>query len=140
MNKWIKAANLGAMTGLRSTAGLRAAGRHYELGAYRSWFDRMLWVESACDKLPWMPARTQSVSLVGRGVLGGVAGSGVDRQGGRKERAYLGALAAVSALATTYAASRLRRRIARSGWWMNGVAGLLEDVIVAAVSRRAGIV
>lgn len=138
MNKWARAASMGAVTGIRSAAGLRIAADSYSLGRFRPWVSRMLWAEAAMDKMPFMPARTQAVSLVGRGLLGGLAGASIDgRESERaKDRLLLGAVGAASAVAATFAACRLRQSLGRRSRIAGAAMGVAEDVVVAAVTRR----
>jgi uncharacterized membrane protein len=136
MNDWIKAASLGMITGVRSTAGLRAVGRHYLLDRYQPWLGRLAWAESAFDKLPWIPSRTQAVSLVGRGVLGAAAGANVRPGADRAQRALLIAVGAASAIAATYAFCGVRRAVGKRGRIAGTVAGFAEDALVEAVRRR----
>jgi uncharacterized membrane protein len=130
-NEWVKAATIGALTGVRSMAAVRAAlpGRRLARSA--------AWAESVADKLPFIGARTQPLSLVARAALGGWAASAI--AGAREDRGRKLALAAVGAAAavgTTYAICGARTWVAAQGRLRSLAAGLAEDGLVSWLGRR----
>lgn len=138
MNKWIKAASLGGLTGIRSVSGLRAAGNAYGYGRFNAWFGRMLFAESVMDKLPFMPSRSNPLLLVGRGTFGGLAGSGVARGKLRvtPERLLLGVVGAVSAIGASIACARMRNRLVKRSRVASTAMALGEDAVVLITSRK----
>ena len=139
MNVWVQSIRIGAVTGIRSTAGLRAAGDGFGFERYHKWFNRAVWLEGVGDKLPWIPARTMAPSLIARGALGGASAVALDRQGSRRKRLLLGAVGAAAAIAMAHAATGARRFLGRRSRFAGAAGGLLEDAVVAAAvrSRRA---
>jgi uncharacterized membrane protein/uncharacterized protein (UPF0548 family) len=91
--------------------------------------------EMAADKTPWIPARISPPALVGRALSGALAGAAVAAPHRRMSagRALLGAVAAV---ASSFAFYKLRQLATRRLGIPNGVAGLMEDALVAALGGR----
>jgi uncharacterized membrane protein len=143
------AAALGAITGVRSLAGLATltAGRgRTGAAAGESRLERLLadpvasglvqWAaagEMVADKLPAIPARTEPVPLAGRIGLGALAGLLVARR--RAGPALAAALVGGAvAAASTVAVTGLRRRLAARGV-PDLALGLAEDAAVGAARR-----
>lgn len=140
---------LGALTGIRSTAGLAAvaaarAPRGESAGetAAERWIAepaveaglRMAAAgEAMLDKVPSVPPRTDPLPLAGRAVLGGLAGSLLARRrGGPVIPSAL--LAGGAAVAVAVAATRFRRRLTDRGI-AGPLVGVGEDVTVFAGGR-----
>jgi len=120
---------LGAITGVRSMAGLAA------LAMARGGEDRWPMMaaavgEAIADKTPFIGNRTDTLPLVGRAAIGGVLGALVAAE--QDDDAVRGALiGAITAVAAAQLAFHARTRLVR------GVAGgLLEDALVLAVAGR----
>lgn len=147
-----RVAGLGALTGMRSMAPGAVLAEHVNgerrwLPRRRSTSKRMLSSrrvtaalgllalgESVADKLPFVPARTEPVSLIGRAAFGGAIGAAVaDMTGARSLlSALVGAGAAVAGAAAAYHGRRwLNRRIGVP----DPAVGLLEDALVYAAGR-----
>ena len=91
--------------------------------------------ELIVDKLPVAPSRTSPPPLLGRAASGAFVGAAMFAS--ERQRAATGAvLGAVSAMASAYAAERLRMQIAQRLGVSNAVAGLLEDGIVLFSGSR----
>lgn len=143
------AAALGAITGVRSLAGLATltAGRgRTGAAAGESRLERLLadpvasglvqWAaagEMVADKLPAIPVRTEPVPLAGRIGLGALAGVLVARRRAGPALAAAVVGAAVAA-ASTVAVTGLRRRLAARGL-PDLALGLAEDAAVGAARR-----
>lgn len=86
--------------------------------------------EMIADKLPWIPPRTEPLPLLGRALLGAMAGAVIGRRAGTG--ALLpAAVGAVAAVAVASLATALRQRADEMG--VSGTAlGLLEDGAVMA--------
>lgn len=140
---------LGAVTGVRSLAGLATvASARGDAGAAagESKLERVLaepgvsgaveWAaagEMLADKLPAIPPRTEPLPLAGRVLFGALVGLLVARR--RERGALLPALAgAAAAGATTVAATRLRLALGRRGA-PDLALGLAEDAVVLAARR-----
>lgn len=84
--------------------------------------------ELIADKLPFTPSRTTMFPLVARAISGAVSGAALCSS--IKRSAWLGALfGAAGALAGTYAAYELRRRIVEKLHVPDAVVALAEDVL-----------
>lgn len=137
MNQWIKAASLGCLTGMRSSAGLRSAGHAYGYEHLNPWFSRMILAEAMMDKMPFMPSRATPIPLIGRGAVGALAGSGVVIGRGRaRERLMFGAVGAASAVLAAIVFAGLRSKIARKSRIASTLIGVAEDAVVITASRR----
>jgi len=116
---------LGALTGMRSMAGPAAlAFRHG--GPVRNIALVLAAGEMVLDKAPFIGDRIAAAPLLGRAVMGALAGGLVARQVGPHVPAGA-ALGAAAAVAMAHVAFRARRGLGLPGI----VGGLLEDAIVA---------
>ena len=142
---------IGAITGLRSTAGPAALSRAVSAGRIGGLEDTPFAVlgsskvstlltlfeigELIADKLPITPSRTSLPPLLGRAACGALAGAALFVS--EKRRAEAGAiLGALTAATAAYAGERLRMRIAEELGVPDPVAGLLEDGIVVFGTSR----
>lgn len=93
-------------------------------------------VETAVDKVPFIPERTRAIALVprvGAGAFAGAALSSVDRSARRRD-VIVGALfGAAGAVAGAFAAVHVRRLLARG--LPDVLAGIGEDALLVALSR-----
>lgn len=132
MDTRLAGAALGAVTGIRSTAGLTAIARG---GKARFARGSLLLAagEAIADKAIDLPARTEFAPLAARGILGAVAAGAFARKqgGGVVESAVVGAAAA---LATAWAATTLRRFMTKNYDVPDAAIGLAEDALVLAAS------
>jgi uncharacterized membrane protein len=85
--------------------------------------------EMVTDKLPFVPKRTETPSLITRAVSGGVAGAvvGLVHRGSPALAALIGALSATGA---TFGAYRLRKQLAENTAVPDALIGGLEDLLV----------
>lgn len=85
--------------------------------------------ELAADKTPWIPSRTEPLSLVGRGLSGALVGASYAVRSGRAwwKPALLGVGAA---LVATFASHALRERVRRATGWPSAAVGAVEDALV----------
>jgi hypothetical protein len=121
---------LGALTGVRSTAGLAtlAVAHGGVLGPIMALAAAG---EMIVDKTSFVGNRIDSLPLAGRAVMGAGVGTLIARE--RDEDALLGAvLGAATALVMTYLAYHTRKRLPLS----SAAGGLLEDTLVLAVASR----
>jgi uncharacterized membrane protein len=139
-----RALGLGAITGLRSTAGPAALSRAVVQGEVDGLRDtplallgssrvsRLLTVfeigELVGDKLPVTPSRTSPPPLIGRAVSGALVGAALFLSEGRRA-ATGGVLGAASAVAGAYAGERLRVQLGQRSGLPDPVVALLEDGI-----------
>ncbi|HUH13130.1 MAG TPA: hypothetical protein VMK65_08465, partial [Longimicrobiales bacterium] len=86
--------------------------------------------EMIADKLPWIPARTDPLPLLGRAALGAMAGAVVGRRAG-SGTLLPAAMGAAAAVAVASMATALRRRADEMGV-PDMALGLLEDGAVLA--------
>jgi uncharacterized membrane protein len=91
--------------------------------------------EMAADKLPVIPARTETAPLLGRAAMGGLAGAVVGDVIGSSmvPAALLGSLAAVT---STLAFYRIRKEAGERTGIPDGVLALLEDALVVTLGSR----
>jgi uncharacterized membrane protein len=125
------AAALGAVTGLRSTAGPAALGLRGRWG--RSGRIAALLAatgEVTFDKLPAVPPRSDLPSLTGRILSGAFTG----REVGGASGAGAGA---ACALATAYGSQRLRALVGERTGLPDALIGALEDAVVIVVAAGA---
>jgi uncharacterized membrane protein len=122
-----KAVVVGAITGIRSTAGLKQIFDQSKIVKIIALF------ESVGDKLPFTPARTQVVSLLARAGLGGFAAALFDDK--RRERLLLAAVGATSAIGFTIAITRIRTRLGEKSRVAGTAFGFAEDGAVACAGR-----
>jgi hypothetical protein len=124
---------LGALTGMRSMAGLATLAVPHG-GATRAAMAVAAAGEMVADKTSWIGDRTDPLPLAGRVTIGAGVGALVAHK--HDENALLGGmLGAATALVAAHLAFRLRKRLSLS----SVASGLLEDslVLVAASSYPA---
>lgn len=147
----VRALGLGAITGLRSTAGPAAVSRAISSGRVGNLdgtifaalgSPRMAKVltlfeagEMIVDKLPIVPSRTSPQPLAGRALSGAAAGAALfASEGGSK--AAGGALGAAGAVAGALAGERLRAQIGQRLGVPDTLVALLEDGVVLYGGHR----
>lgn len=116
---------LGALTGMRSMAGPATIAFRYG-GPIRKAALVLAAGEMIVDKLPFVGDRIEAAPLVGRAVMGALAGGLIAREA--KSRHVIGgaAIGAAAAVAAAHVAYRLRQGL--GGPPLAG--GLIEDAIV----------
>ena len=82
--------------------------------------------EVLMDKMPFTPARTDLLPLMGRMVMGGLVGAAISK----KDWMQGAAVGAAGALVATYAAYIVRKTLNEEAHIPNVVLGVVEDVIV----------
>jgi uncharacterized membrane protein len=124
-------AALGAVTGLRTTAGPAALGLRGRWGR-RGRIAAVLAAtgEMAFDKLPAVPPRSDLPSLTGRMISGAFTGRELGGASGA-------GAAAACALATAYGSQRLRALVGERTGLPDVLIGALEDGVVIAVAAGA---
>jgi uncharacterized membrane protein len=123
---------LGAVTGMRSMAGVAALARARD-GMARPLMTLLAVGEMCADKTPAVGNRTDALPLGGRALMGAVVGAVVASE--HDENPLLGGLiGATTALIATHLAFQLRRRLPVS----NVAGGLLEDALVLTVVSLVG--
>jgi uncharacterized membrane protein len=142
---------MGAITGLRSTAGPGALSRAVSDGRIGGLEDTsfaalgspgvstalriMELGEFIGDKLPLTPSRTSPLPLLGRGASGALVGAALFAS--EKRPAAVGSvLGAAAALAGAYAGERLRLHIGERLGVPDPVVALLEDGLVLLAGAR----
>ncbi len=88
--------------------------------------------EVLMDKMPFMPARTDLLPLMGRLTMGAFVGAAISK----KDWAQGAAVGAVGALTATYAAYIIRKTLNEEAHIPNLVLGVVEDVIVVNAANR----
>lgn len=147
----LKAAGLGAISGIRSMAGpalLARAARRGELGNLSdtpfaalgsdktaALLTALMVGEMIGDKTPFIPARTSAPAVLGRTLFGALVGSALFVSG-RRDGAPGALLGVLSALAGVYAADRLRKGVTRHLGVPDPLFGLFEDALVLSFSSR----
>jgi hypothetical protein len=128
MNTYVRSALLGATTGIRSTAGPFAA-RWTESKRPGIGSAMALGGEMVADKLPFVPSRATPGGLVSRagGAIYAVSA------GVRKPNVASYAIAAAAAIATAFAAAKLRKYVAENTDIPDFAIGLAEDALVAGL-------
>ena len=142
---------MGAITGLRSTAGPAALSRAISSGRIESAGGRFFAVlgstkvatvltvcevgELIGDKLPTTASRTSPPPLIGRALSGAIVGATLFASEGRSKVAGA-SLGAGAAVAAAYAGERLRARIGQQLGVPDGLVALLEDGIVLYSGHR----
>ncbi len=142
---------MGAITGLRSTAGPAALSRSVAdgrveglegtpfaiLGSPRvSTVLRLMEIgEMVVDKLPVTPSRTLPPPLLGRMASGALVGAALFASENRRSLVG-GALGAAAALAAAYAGERLRLQAAEKLGMPDPLIALLEDGLVLLAGAR----
>lgn len=125
------AAALGAVTGLRSTAGPAALGLRGRWGRNGRLVALLAATgEMTFDKLPVVPPRSDLPSLTGRMISGAFTG----REVGGASGAGAGA---ACALATVYGSQRLRALIGERTGLPDALIGAFEDAVVIVVAAGA---
>lgn len=141
---------MGAITGLRSTAGPAALSRAISSGGIAldgtffavlgsSWVSKLLTLsevgELIVDKLPRTQSRTSPPPLLGRALSGAVVGATLfASEGGRKTAG--GALGTIAAVAAAYGGEQLRMQIGQRLGVPDPLVALLEDAIVLYSGAR----
>lgn len=92
-----------------------------------------MFAESVADKLPFIPARTQAASLFARAGLSGYAASQLAKE--KREKLKYAAIGALSALACTFAVTKLRTKFGSKSHLRSALLGLAEDGVVAWAGR-----
>lgn len=141
----LSAFGLGAVTGVRSMMGLAFFSEHanedheknnpaltlLKMPQAAPIIKLMAAGEVVIDKMPFAPARTDAGPLIGRAVLGALAGAAISKdkwvQGG-----IVGALGAVAA---AYLAYHLRKMLHDDRHIPNVVLGMVEDAVVLKVAN-----
>ena len=138
----VRALGLGAITGLRSTAGPAALSRAISSGRVEV-LDGTLFAalgsaraakiltlfevgEMIVDKLPIAPSRTSPQPLLGRALSGAAVGAALFASEG-ENRAAGGALGAVAAVAGAFAGEQLRAQVGQRLGVPDALVALLED-------------
>lgn len=119
---------MGGITGIRSTAGLR------QIFDHSAAVKTLCYLESVGDKLPFIPARTQAMSLLARAGFGGFAASRLADE--KSKRIIYGVIGAVSAVACTYAATQIRTKLGERSRLTSALLGFAEDGIVTWAERN----
>jgi uncharacterized membrane protein len=122
-----KAAIVGGLTGIRSTAGLKHV--FNQSNAVRAF----AWMEMIADKMPFVPARTQSASLLARAGFGGYAAASFASQ--KRQRITYAAIGAISAVLCAFAATKMRTQIGEKSRVSSALLGFAEDGVVEWAGR-----
>ncbi len=137
------AAGLGAVTGLRTFTALALIGQAAQTQSIPMTGEPLKFLtdgvgvnvvlglgvaELIGDKLPFTPARTEPLGLVGRGVAGAMAGSAICSS--YKRRPFWGAVVgAAAAIGAAYAGYYIRRGLTKDGRLPDLVVALAEDAV-----------
>ncbi len=126
---WAKILAFGAMTGMRSVAGV--ATLNMSDRRVRTLMALMAVGEMVADKTPWIGDRVEPLPLAGRALFGAAIGTVIARD--QREDVLLGgALGAASAVIVAHLAFRVRQTLPVS----DVAGGLLEDGLVLALASR----
>jgi len=87
--------------------------------------------EILMDKLPFTPARTDAAPLIGRMVMGGIAGAAVSK----KQWMQGAVVGALGALVTTYAMYHLRKSLHDDQHIPDVILGVAEDALVVTAAN-----
>jgi len=121
---------LGAMTGMRSMAGLATLARAYR-GPARSMISLAAAGEMIADKTSMIGARTDPLPLAARAIIGAAVGARIAVE--QEENGLLGALlGAATAVSAAYLAHLARTRLPVP----RVAGGVLEDSMVIAIASR----
>jgi uncharacterized membrane protein len=138
---------IGVLNGLRSFTPPAAAAWAAHLGWIRlqgalaligsvpvvAVFTLLAGFELVADKMPWIPDRTTTMSLIARGVMGALTGASVAAAGG--QWAGIGAACGVAgAMVGAFAGYRARKRSATALGVPDIYVALVEDLICVAGS------
>jgi uncharacterized membrane protein len=143
------AAALGALSGMRSMAGLTTLSRRFGKRRSRHRAGRLLSNrlvrralpvlaigELIADKLPFLPDRTTPLPLAGRALIGSVLGGLVATE--ERASVLLGAgIGAVTAVATAYVAVHARKFAHDRLSIPDAVVGGFEDTLVLGLAARS---
>lgn len=151
MNEALRiAAGLGAVTGLRSMAGVAALSRDLSgrrwLGRHATRLEAWLADDTAsatvtmlaagelvADKLPGIPDRIEPAPLLGRGVIGAALGAIAAGPDDRLAGSIIGGAAAITG---AYLGWFLRREAGRSTFIPDPVIAIAEDALAVAAATR----
>jgi uncharacterized membrane protein len=125
MNPLITAGAFGAVSGSRSMLGPALVARPVSSSPLARILSYLAAGEIAADKLPAIPARTDTLPLFGRIVSGAIVGASVCS---RRQRVACALTGAAGALVAAYALAA-GRRVAAQRRIPNAVAGAFEDVL-----------
>jgi uncharacterized membrane protein len=125
MNALITAGAFGAVSGSRSMLGPALVARAVSSSPLARILSYLAAGEMAADKLPTIPARTDTLPLFGRIVSGAIVGASVCS---RRQRVACALTGAAGALVAAYALTA-GRRVAAQRQIPNAVAGAFEDVL-----------
>ena len=125
MNALITAGAFGAVSGSRSMLGPALVARAVSSSSLARILSYLAAGEMAADKLPTIPARTDTLPLFGRIVSGAIVGASVCS---RRQRVACALTGAAGALVAAYALTAARR-VAAQRRIPNTVAGAFEDVL-----------
>jgi len=143
---YASAALIGTVAGMRSMAAPAAVSRLSQPGtpgssgldiascpAVANAFGVFAAAEAIADKLPFMPNRTETFSVVARACSGGISGAVLCSS--RRRSAWFGALlGAAAAIGTTYAAYELRRRAKKALHVPDALIAVAEDSLAASTA------
>ena len=147
----VRALGLGAISGLRSTAGPAALSRAISSGRAENLDGTLFGAfgaagvakvltlfevgEMIVDKLPVVPSRTSASPLLGRAASGAIVGAALFASEG-ENRVAGGALGAAAAVAAAFAGEQLRTQIGQGLGVPDAFVALLEDGVVLYVGYR----
>jgi uncharacterized membrane protein len=121
---------LGALTGMRSMAGLATLALPHP-GVARPVMALAAAGEMIADKTPFVGDRVDALPLAGRAFMGALVGLLIARED--DQNVWLGVMAgSASALAATHLAYQARKRLPASSL----AGGLIEDSLVIAIASR----
>jgi uncharacterized membrane protein len=129
MNPFVMSVALGAISGSRSMLAPALVARAAGVSRGAPLLATLAGGEMLADKLPFIPARTRALPLVGRLASGAVVGSAFCAGRSRVACAIGGAAGAVVA---AYALTRVRQFVTTQRGVPNAVAGLCEDAVALA--------
>ena len=144
-----RAAALGAVSGMRSMAGVTALSRRAEKDGPRTRSERLLHHrvmrrvmpiaaagEMVADKLPFMKARTRPLPLAGRALFGAIAGGiiATEEEGSTLLGAVIGA---VTAVAVAHLAYRARKYAHERFDLPDKLIAGVEDALVVGIGALA---
>ena len=128
MRELARSATIGAVSGSRSLLAPALVGQSVLPSPARTLLMLMSAGEIVADKTPTIPARTDTLPLTGRLVLGAAAAAGATK----RHRIQAAVMGAAGALAATYALFHLRRIATTRLRIPNVVAGMIEDAAALA--------
>ena len=128
MRELARSAAIGAVSGSRSLLAPALVGQSVLPSPARTLLMLMSAGEIVADKTPTIPARTDTLPLTGRLVLGAAAAAGATK----RHRIQAAVMGAAGALVATYALFHLRRIATTRLRIPNVVAGMIEDAAALA--------